>query len=145
MVGFRKRRPVAYTEFCTYSRYNSSPSLIPPRRMGEASLHRMKRRAPLVQAGQPEIRPGYTKPLGPTEIHFDIEDDLTQDVTYLFGMWIRQAGGEGRFKYILAERPEDEVMERAPSVLVDVTDYGHAHVSGTSMHTSHGVGPPLNT
>jgi len=29
-------------------------------------------------------------------------------VTYLFGMWIRQAGRERRFEYILAERPEDE-------------------------------------
>ena len=86
--------------------YLEPPRKIP--RMGEKSLVRMKRRAQVVQAGQPEIRPGYTFPDVPTEIYFDIEDDPTQDVTYLFGMWIRQAGGEGRFEYILAERPEDE-------------------------------------
>jgi len=41
-------------------------------------------------------------------IYFDIEDDPTQHVAYLFGMWIRRAGGEGAFEYILAERPADE-------------------------------------
>ncbi len=59
-------------------------------------------------AGQPDIRPGYSFPDVPTEIYFDIEDDPTQDVTYLFGMWIRRAGGEGAIEYILAERPADE-------------------------------------
>ena len=43
----------------------------------------MKRPARVVQAGQPEIQVGYAFPLVPTEIYFDIEDDPTQDVTYL--------------------------------------------------------------
>jgi len=90
---------------------NVADYLVPPNkipRMGEKSLDRMKRRARVALAGQPEIRPGYSFPDVPTEIYFDIEDDPTQDVTYLFGLWIRRAGGEGAFEYILAERPADE-------------------------------------
>ena len=86
--------------------YLAPPLKIP--RMGEKSLDRMKRRARVALAGQPEIRPGYSFPDVPTEIYFDIEDDPTQDTTYLFGLWIRRAGGEGAFEYILAQRPEDE-------------------------------------
>ncbi len=86
--------------------YLEPPKKIP--RMGEKSLVRMKRRAQVVLAGRPEIRPGYSFPNVATEIYFDIEDDPTQDTTYLFGMWIRRGGGEGAFEYILAQRPEDE-------------------------------------
>ena len=45
--------------------YLKPPRKIP--RMGEKSLVRMKRRARVVQAGQPEIRPGYAFPDVPTE------------------------------------------------------------------------------
>lgn len=76
--------------------------------LGEKSLSRMKHRARVKLSGQPEIRPGFSFPEVSTEIFFDIEDDPTRDVTYLFGMWIRETGGKGRFEYILAERPEDE-------------------------------------
>jgi predicted RecB family nuclease len=93
------------------SRMDVADYLLPPNkipRMGEKSLARMKRRALVMLSGEPQIRPGYVFPDATNEIYFDIEDDPTRDVTYLFGMWIRQAGGKGKFEYILADRPEDE-------------------------------------
>ena len=58
----------------------------------------------MVQVGQSRIRSGCAFCRVPTKTCFDIEDEPTQDATYLLGMWIRQAGWEGRFEYTLAER-----------------------------------------
>jgi hypothetical protein len=99
------------TERDYIARMNVGDYLEPPLKLkglGEKSLLRMKHRARVRLSGQPEIRPGFSFPEVRTEICFDIEDDPTRDVTYLFGMWIRESGGEGRFECILAERPEDE-------------------------------------
>ncbi len=90
--------------------------LKPPKkiaRMGKQSLQRMKERARVRLAGKPTIRPGYAFPKVETEIYFDIEDDPTQDSTYLFGLLIKEgASREGdrdpRFQYFLARHPDDE-------------------------------------
>jgi len=46
-------------------------------------------------------------PKGSKEIHFDIEDDPTQDIVYLYGFWIRENDKE-YYKYILAKTIDDE-------------------------------------
>src|SRR3989339_1630964 len=76
-------------------------------RTGVKTLERMKERARVILSGQPNIRPGYTFPAVAREIYFDIEDDPTRGITYLFGMLIRQSGKETH-KYFVADRPEDE-------------------------------------
>lgn len=104
-------KAVGLRTFDDIARMNVGDYLKPPLKikgLGEKSLVRMKHRARVRLSGQPEIRPGFSFPEVRTEIYFDIEDDPTRDVTYLFGMWIRESGGKGRFEYILAERPEDE-------------------------------------
>ncbi len=82
------------------------PRKIP--RTGEASLRRMKRRAQVMLAGKPEIRAGYAFPDVAQEIYFDIEDDPTQDLTYLFGMVTRQRNGSTQFDYCVAKTPNEE-------------------------------------
>jgi uncharacterized protein len=96
------------------ARIDVEKHLKPPfkiRRMGKATLERAKRRAQVVLNGAPEIRPGYTFPEAETEVYFDIEDDPTRAVTYLYGLLEVGRSGAPRFHYFLAERPEEE--ERA--------------------------------
>lgn len=77
--------------------------------MGERTLQRMKTRAQVRLDGQPQIRPGYHFPTAAREVYFDIEDDPTQGLTYLFGLLILTAqGSEPVFRYFVARRPEDE-------------------------------------
>lgn len=85
--------------------------LVPPRkipRMGKISLARMKERAQVLLAGKPVIRPGYRFPEVDQEIYFDIEDDPTRGVTYLFGLVIQDRHSPSRYTYYLARAPEDE-------------------------------------
>jgi len=91
------------------SRYLKPPFKIP--RMGRATLERARRRAQVVLDGVPEVRPGYAFPDVETEVYFDIEDDPTRAVTYLYGLLEARRGGSPCFHYFLAERPQDE--ERA--------------------------------
>lgn len=55
-----------------------------------------------------EIYPGITFPSEDKEIHFDIEDDPTQDFVYLFGFWIREKGKKDHYHYILAKNLDEE-------------------------------------
>ena len=80
-------------------------------RMGKATLERARRRAQVVLKGEPEIRPGYRFPEAETEIYFDIEDDPTRGVTYLYGLLEVTQERPPHFHYFLAEHPSDE--ERA--------------------------------
>jgi len=85
--------------------------LTPPRkipRMGKVSLERMKARAQVALKGEPTIRAGYTFPAVDQEIYFDIEDDPTRGVVYLFGFVICESDRPARYDYFWAERPEDE-------------------------------------
>lgn len=77
-------------------------------RVGEKSLSRMKERARVVLSGKPVLRPGYSFPDVKNEIYFDIEDDPTRGITYLFGLLTKQAGLGMKYDCFVAERPEDE-------------------------------------
>jgi uncharacterized protein len=68
----------------------------------------MKERARVRLAGKPEIRPGFSLPTRTREVYFDIEDDPTRGVTYLFGLLIKEQGRAPDFQYFLAKRPDDE-------------------------------------
>lgn len=75
---------------------------------GRSSLERMQRRAAVRLSGLQEIRFGYRLPESRREIFFDIEDDPTRDVTYLFG-WVERRGREDLgYQYVLAHEPADE-------------------------------------
>jgi uncharacterized protein len=87
-------------------RYLKEPNKIP--RMGKASLERMKRRAQVMLAGKPEIRPGYSFPAAEEEIYFDIEDDPTQGLVYFFGMVLQDRSGRDDFLYFQADGAEEE-------------------------------------
>jgi uncharacterized protein len=76
--------------------------------MGEKALVRMKTRAQVRLAGRPQIRAGYAFPQQRREIYFDIEDDPTRDLTYLFGLVTRDKEGRGDFRYFLARTPQQE-------------------------------------
>lgn len=77
-------------------------------RMGRASLVRMKERARVMLRGEPAIRPGYEFPDIHQEVYFDIEDDPTRNLTYLFGLVVRERPGVERFQYFLARTPDEE-------------------------------------
>ncbi len=102
-VGLRTVEDIAAMQVSDY--------LKPPKkiaRMGEKSLVRMKERARVRLAGQPVIRPGYRFPERRREIYFDIEDDPTRGVTYLFGLLIHEPNAVQGFEYFVAKSPEDE-------------------------------------
>ncbi len=86
--------------------FASGPKKIP--RMGAASLQRMKTRAQVRLDGRPLVRPGYSFPARQREVYFDIEDDPTQGLTYLFGMLIKEGTRQPRFEYFVARKPEEE-------------------------------------
>jgi predicted RecB family nuclease len=77
-------------------------------RMGEKALHRMKQRARVLLERQPLIQPGYSFPVREREVYFDIEDDPTQGLTYLFGLFLKEPQVQPRFEYFLARSPEEE-------------------------------------
>lgn len=85
--------------------------LKPPKKMpglGKQTLARMKERARVMLGGKPVIRPGFEFPKGKKEIYFDIEDDPTQDLTYLYGLLVQDASGDWTYKNFLSESPADE-------------------------------------
>ena len=86
--------------------YLSPPKKIP--RMGKTSLERMKLRASVYLQGKPQIRAGYEFPRGKREIYFDIEDDPTQDHTYLYGIVESDGNNDWTFNYFLAQKIDDE-------------------------------------
>jgi predicted RecB family nuclease len=90
-------------------KYLKPPFKVP--RMGERTLERAKERAQVVLDGKPKIRQGYSFPKVENEIYFDIEDDPTRGVTYLYGLLELKQGNEPHYHYFVALRPEDE--ERA--------------------------------
>jgi len=75
--------------------------------VGEKSLVRMKQRAQVVVDGKPLIRKGYSFPEASAEIYFDIEDDPTRGLVYLFGLLTKE-DGEFRYRYFLARNPGEE-------------------------------------
>jgi len=107
-------------------------------RMGKRSLARARERAQVVLKGEPEIRPGYCFPDTAMEVYFDIEDDPTRGVTYLYGLLEVTRERPPRFHYFLAERPQDE--ERAVREFWDylartdgATYYVYSHKERTTL------------
>ena len=90
----------------TVADYLSPPRKIP--RMGEKALARMKQRAQVALSNRPWIRKGYAFPQTARDIHFDIEDDPTQGVTYLFGLLIDDHVSPPTFQYFVARHPDEE-------------------------------------
>ena len=101
-VGLREVRDLAEMDI---SKYLKPPLKIPG--VGEKSLVRMKQRAQVVVDGKPLIRKGYSFPEASAEIYFDIEDDPTRGLVYLFGLLTKE-NGEFRYRYFLARDPGEE-------------------------------------
>ncbi|OGC11551.1 hypothetical protein A3K48_03470 [candidate division WOR-1 bacterium RIFOXYA12_FULL_52_29] len=76
--------------------------------LAAASLERMKKRAQVLIGGKPQIYPGYSFPSKNLEVYFDIEDDPTQELVYLFGLYIVEKGKKGGFQYFVAREPNEE-------------------------------------
>jgi predicted RecB family nuclease len=106
--------------------------------MGEKALHRMKQRAQVCLAREPLIRPGYVFPSGKREVYFDIEDDPTRGITYLFGLVVKEDNAPLRYEYFLAKHPaEEESTVRAfwdyLSSGEEETYYVYSHKERTSL------------
>jgi len=107
-------------------------------RMGEKALTRMKHRAGIVLSGKPYIEQGYTFPHTSRDIYFDIEDDPTQNVTYLFGLLIHDHQNPPEFHYFVARHPrEEEQTVRAFWDFVasagDATYYVYSHKERSTL------------
>lgn len=100
-------------------------------RLGEKTLSTYRRRARVLKEGKPVIHRPVSLPDRPLEIFFDIEDDPTQEVVYLYGILERPRGEPSRFRYFLAERPEDqeEVFAAFAEYLSDLDDFVIYHYS----------------
>lgn len=106
-------------------------------RMGRASLERMKTRAQVMRDGRPMVRAGYAFPERRREIYFDIEDDPTRDLTYLFGFVIREARAGEEFGYFLARTPgEEEQAVRAFWEFLNRTDDAVIYVYSPKERTT---------
>lgn len=87
------------------SRYLKPPLKI--RGLGEKSLRRIRQRAGVHLQGRPLIRRGYSFPKAPLQIYFDIEDDPTRGLVYLFGLLIIE-GTSTSYRSFVARSPEEE-------------------------------------
>jgi predicted RecB family nuclease len=117
-------------------RYLKPPLKVP--RMGERTLRRVKERAQVVLEGKPRFRAGYSFPLVETEIYFDIEDDPTRGVTYLYGLLEFTKGQKSQYRYFLAAQPEDEdrtirAFWEYLRKVHDVTFYVYSHKERTTL------------
>lgn len=118
------------------SEYLTAGNKIP--RMGEKALTRMKERAGVVLSGKPWIRPGYSFPKTARDIYFDIEDDPTQSMTYLFGLAIHDHLGPPVFQYFVARdlKEEEQTVRAFWDFLAsagDVTYYVYSHKERSSL------------
>ncbi len=76
--------------------------------MGEKTLRRIRTRARVSLAGEPEIRSGYVLPRNAREVFFDVEDDPTRALTYLYGVLVVESGSTGDYRAFLARHPDQE-------------------------------------
>ncbi len=132
-VGLQTIHDIAGMEV---SEYLTPPNKIP--RMGEKALTRMKQRAGIMLSGKPWIRQGYAFPTTERDIYFDIEDDPTQHLTYLYGLAIHDHTGPPKFQYFVARNPqEEEETVRAFWDFIasagDVTYYVYSHKERSSL------------
>ncbi|MFH1829893.1 MAG: TM0106 family RecB-like putative nuclease [Pseudomonadota bacterium] len=71
---------------------------------------KVTQRARIYIAGKPVIHEPIIYPESDTEIHFDIEDDPTQDFVYLHGLLLVEKGKEPEYHPFFAEKYEDEKL-----------------------------------
>ncbi|HEX9758484.1 MAG TPA: TM0106 family RecB-like putative nuclease [Nitrospiria bacterium] len=102
-VGLNRVQDLAQMDV---KKYLKPPLKIP--RMGERALKRAKERAQVVLDGEPRIRSGYSFPSVGNEVYFDIEDDPTRGLTYLFGLLTLKPNKGPHFRYFMADHPEEE-------------------------------------
>jgi len=78
-------------------------------RISKKKFKKIYKRAEVFKEGKERIYSKLNFPETSKEIHFDIEDDPTQDVVYLFGFWIRDFDkNQEYYKYIMADNLEEE-------------------------------------
>jgi len=77
-------------------------------RIGEKTFKNFYQRNEVYMKGKEVIYSEIKFPKVEKEIHFDIEDDPTQDFVYLFGFWIREKGKDDYYKAILAKTLDEE-------------------------------------
>ncbi len=110
--------------------------MLPPKKisgLGRESLSKMKKRAQIMLNGTPVIREGFAFPSGKREVYFDIEGDPTRDdLIYLFGVLIREAGRAEPYQYFVARHPDEEeqTVRKFWDFIADMGDavyyvYGH--------------------
>ena len=132
-VGLQTVEDIAKMEV---KQYLISPNKIP--RMGEKALRRMKVRAQVLLAQEPLIRPGYNFPRTKRDVYFDIEDDPTRGLTYLFGLVIKEDHAPLRYEYFVAKSPEEEeatvrAFWKYLSLAEDDTYYVYSHKERTTL------------
>ena len=66
-------------------------------------------RAKIFLSGKPKIHRPIEFPDHQYEIHYDLEDDPTQDFVYLHGLVIAEKGKDPEYHAFFAESPEDEM------------------------------------
>jgi uncharacterized protein len=74
----------------------------------KSTLERLALQAGALLEKRHFIRRPFEFPDAETEVFFDIEGDPLREVEYLFGFLVRDKGGEERYEYQLAERPDGE-------------------------------------
>jgi len=102
-VGLRTVADIAAMDVSTYLK---PANKIP--RMSATSLTRMKERAKVILSGEPIVHREFEFPIAEIEIFFDIEDDPTRDLTYLYGMIEPDGHDDWRYHYFLAKSPDEE-------------------------------------
>jgi len=101
--------------------------------IAEKTLTNLYKRAKVYKSGKEEIYNPIKFLDNKTEIHFDIEDDPTQDIVYLFGFWIiDHSRKQSYYKSILAQGLNDE--EKAVN---DVWDFFQQLKDVPIYHYSH--------
>jgi predicted RecB family nuclease len=73
----------------------------------KALLERVRLQARSLIEDRHFVRKPIELPTAPLELHFDIEGDPLEGIEYLFG-FLRVSGGEKKYEYMIAERPQDE-------------------------------------
>jgi len=77
--------------------------------IAEKTFTNLYRRAEVYKQGKEVFYSRIEFPDSDIEIHFDIEDDPTQDITYLFGFWIREfSKNKSYYKYFMAQDINEE-------------------------------------
>lgn len=81
----------------------------------EKSFSNLYKRAQVHKKGKEVFYSKINFPESQREIHFDVEDDPTQDITYLFGFWMRDlSSGRDHYEYLMVDdmNGEEDVTKK---------------------------------